>query len=116
VIWLRNLYSRARDRLLRWFNPPYRTMIVEEALPARLEPRTLYVVHEDGFEEQVAMVCPCGCKRTLQMNLLPDERPCWRVTKHEDGTATLHPSVWRRKDCGSHFWFKRGRVLWCGRT
>ena len=56
------------------------------------------------------MICPCGCKRTLHMNFLADERPCWRVMRHEDGTATLHPSVWRKKDCQSHFWFRRGRI------
>ncbi|TKW76928.1 MAG: hypothetical protein DI543_18380, partial [Bradyrhizobium icense] len=56
---------------------------------------------------------PCGCGSVLHMNLLPDERPCWEVTQHGDGTASLHPSVWRQKDCKSHFWFRRGRVQWC---
>ncbi|WP_342427499.1 DUF6527 family protein [Rhizobium leucaenae] len=46
------------------------------------------------------------------MNLLPDERPCWKITCHDDGTASLHPSVWRKKDCGVHFWLRRGRVHW----
>ncbi|MER9417949.1 DUF6527 family protein [Mesorhizobium sp. M0306] len=59
------------------------------------------------------MLCPCGCRRVLHMNLLADERPCWRLTRHDDGTTTLHPSVWRKTDCGSHFWFRRGRVEWC---
>ncbi|WP_246471270.1 DUF6527 family protein [Aminobacter carboxidus] len=58
------------------------------------------------------MLCPCGCRRVLHMNLLADERPCWRLTRHDDGTTTLHPSVWRKTDCGSHFWFRRGRVEW----
>lgn len=62
------------------------------------------------------MLCPCGCGRVLHMNLLPDERPCWRVTRHEDGSASLHPSVWRKKDCGFHFWFKKGQVKWCRRS
>ena len=57
--------------------------------------------------------CPCGCGRVLHMNLLPDERPCWRVTRNVDGTVTLHPSVWRKKDCGSHFWLRNGRIRWC---
>ena len=87
--------------------------MIEEALPRVLGRRILYVVQEDGYREQAAMVCPCGCGRVLHMNLLPDERPCWRLTEHSDGTASLHPSVWRKKDCGSHFWFRRGRVEWC---
>ena len=91
----------------------YRTIMVDEALPATLAADTLYVVDDDGFLEQAAMLCPCGCQRTLHMNLLPDERPCWRLTQHADDTATLFPSVWRKKDCGSHFWFRRGQIHWC---
>ena len=51
--------------------------------------------------------------RVLHMNLLPDERPCWRVTRNVDRTVTLHPSIWRNKDCGSHFWLRNGRIRWC---
>lgn len=92
---------------------PYRTIMVNDALPAKLAGGTLYVVEDDGFLEQAAMLCPCGCQRTLHMNLLPDERPCWQFTQHADGTATLHPSVWRKKDCGAHFLFRQGQVIWC---
>jgi hypothetical protein len=113
VSWIGRTLRGAWDRVFRWLIPPYRTVVVEETLPSLLKRRTLYVVQEDGFEEQAAMICPCGCRRVLHMNLLADERPCWRLTRHEDGTATLHPSVWRQKDCRSHFWFRRGRVKWC---
>lgn len=113
---LKELFRRIQDRLYLWLRPPYRTIVVGESLPKRLRRRALYVVQEDGFHEQAAMICPCGCKRVLHMNLLPDERPCWRLTEHEDGTATLHPSVWRKKECGSHFWLWHGRITWCRRT
>ncbi len=115
VIWLsalgffRGVWSRAYS----FFRPPYKTVVIEETLPKALRPRTLYIVQEDEYQEQAAMICPCGCGAILQMNLLPDERPCWRVTQHTDGTASLHPSVWRKKDCKSHFWFRQGRVVWC---
>ena len=88
-------------------------MVVQASLPAQLLRRTIYIVCEDGFDEQVALLCPCGCGRVLQMNLLPDERPCWRVMRNADGTVTLHPSVWRTKGCGSHFWLRNGRIWWC---
>ncbi|WP_456672422.1 MULTISPECIES: DUF6527 family protein [unclassified Bradyrhizobium] len=117
--WL-NKYGRANrfvrgayGRIHNWIVPPYPTLFVEDTLPKQLKRRTLYIVEEDGFQEQAAMICPCGCRSVLHMNLLPDERPCWRVTRHDDGTATLHPSVWRKKECGSHFWFRNGRVVWC---
>jgi hypothetical protein len=103
----------AHRRIRNWIIPPYATSFVEDTLPKQLKRRTLYIVEDDGFQEQAAMICPCGCRSVLHMNLLPDERPCWRFTRHHDGTATLHPSVWRRKECGSHFWFRNGRVVWC---
>lgn len=74
-----------------WIVPPYATLLVEDTLPKRLKRRTLYIVQEDGYQEQAAMICPCGCHSILHMNLLPDVRPCWRVTHHDDGTATLDP-------------------------
>lgn len=111
--WFRRFLQKIPDRLRRWINPPYETQVVQDVLPKQLKRRTLYVVQDDGFLAQATMICPCGCGRTLHMNLLPDERPVWRLTQHDDATATLHPSVWRQKDCGSHFWFRRGHVQWC---
>jgi hypothetical protein len=118
--WIGRLFSdvgtlcrRAWQSVYGWLVPPHRTLVVEETLPKKLKHRALYVVQEDGYREQAAMICPCGCRHVLQMNLLPDESPCWRLIEHEDGTASLHPSVWRKKDCGSHFWFRKGRVHWC---
>jgi hypothetical protein len=110
---VRCFFRSAADRLRRWLVPPYRTEVIGDTLPKHLLRRRLYVVEEDGFLEQAAMLCPCGCKRVVHLNLLPDERPCWRLTRHDDGTVTLDPSVWRKKDCGSHFWFRRGYVQWC---
>ena len=110
--FFRHVFGSVRAWVRGWFDPPYRTIIVEEYLPKTLRPRALYIVQEDGAQEQAAMICPCGCGRVLQMNLLTDDRPCWRVTRHEDGTATLYPSVWRKKDCRSHFWFRRGKIEW----
>ena len=110
---LRRFFMRACAWTERWFAPPYRTMVVEESLPARLRRRTVYIVREDGFDEQLALLCPCGCGRVLQLNLLADERPCWRVVQNVDATVTLHPSAWRTKGCGSHFRLRNGRIQWC---
>lgn len=103
-------------RLATWFRdrlrPRFDTVMVEEDPPDRAMPKTLYIVTEDGEPWSAAMLCPCGCGATLHMNLLLDERPVWRVTHYGDGTSSLHPSVWRQKECRAHFWFRRGRVYW----
>ena len=110
---LRRVFRRVFEWAEHRFLPAHRTIVVEESLPAELVRRTVYIVREDGFDEQVALLCPCGCGRVLQMNLLPDERPCWSVTRNAAGTVTLNPSVRRTKDCGSHFWLRNGRIRWC---
>lgn len=98
----------------KWFKPKqhlvvYKLVVLSD-LPNRLKNDVLYVVEEDGFQEQAAMICPCGCGQVLHMNLLDDERPCWEVTVNADLTPSLHPSVWRQVGCKSHFWFKNGKV------
>jgi hypothetical protein len=110
--WFRTWGLETKAWVLNRFAPRYQTVVVEGRLPDELQRLTLYVVQEDGFLEQAAMLCPCGRHHVLHMNLLSDERPCWQLTMHPDGTATLHPSVWRQKDCRSHFWFRRGQVIW----
>ena len=87
----------------------YKFMVLAE-LPKKLRDDVLYVVEEDGFQEQAAMICPCGCGQVLHMNLLDDERPCWKVTVDANHVPSLHPSVWRQVGCKSHFWFKNGKV------
>ena len=66
---IRNLSRRTWLGVYRLLVPPYRTVVIEEALPKVLGWRILYVVQEDGYREQVAMICPCGCGRVLHMNL-----------------------------------------------
>lgn len=114
--WVRRRASIARQWAIDVFVPRYRVVDVEANLPSRLKRHKLYVVQEDGFEEQAATLCPCGRNHVLHLNLLPDERPCWRLTRHAGGHATLNPSVWRQKDCRSHFWLRGGRVIWVRET
>ena len=110
---LLRLLSHLKDWLSKRFIRSYQTRIVKGDVPARLQRRIIYLVQEDGYSEHVSMLCPCGCGQLLHMNLIPDERPCWQVTEHPDGTLSLHPSIWRKKGCKSHFWFQRGQIYWC---
>jgi hypothetical protein len=103
--WLRSLFGR-RVR-------PLRTIHVEE-LPEMLDREAVYVLGEGKHRWFVAMACPCGCGSTLQVSLLPDATPRWRLVEHrDDGTITLEPSVWRDVGCRSHFFLRRGLVQWC---
>ncbi|WP_368669921.1 DUF6527 family protein [Beijerinckia sp. L45] len=60
------------------------------------------------------MACPRGrCSSPLNLNLMPDDHPMWTLQRHNHGLPSLAPSVWRKHDCGCHFWLRRGEVVWC---
>lgn len=101
--WLRALWLRFRR---------YRPVRVEEAV-SRLRPRRLYLVGDGDDPWCAAMRCPCGCREGLYLSLLPDDRPRWMFTEHDDGTVSLYPSVRRVRGCRSHFILRRGKVRWC---
>jgi len=76
--------------------------------------RTLVVAREAGTLWQAALVCPCGCGRVLDLMLLREVRPRWTLTVDGRGRPSLHPSVWAKDGCRSHFWLRQGEVIWCG--
>jgi hypothetical protein len=82
--------------------------------PSRLDGKKIYVVGENGHQWHVVMLCPCGCRESIYLNLLPDERPRWKLSMNKDGTPSLHPSIWRTVGCRSHFFLRRGEIEWCG--
>lgn len=107
--------------LWRWLTGPFRrrwpwpVLRVERVpdIPDEVAPATVYLVGEGEYLWAAVLLCPCRCGECIQLNLLPDARPRWQVTVHDDGTATLWPSVWRVRGCRSHFFVRRSTVEWC---
>lgn len=93
------------------WRPTYRGQHVTD-LPDRLKPDLVYIVGDDGYDWSAAMLCPGGCGKTLEMNLLPDAHPAWTVAEQLNGVISLHPSVWLKTGCKCHFVLQQGRVRW----
>jgi hypothetical protein len=75
-------------------------------MPKELRPGVLYVSKEFG----IAMhLCACGCGSKVKTPLGPTE---WSVKETKSGPS-LRPSIgnWQQA-CQSHYWIKRGEVLW----
>jgi hypothetical protein len=70
-------------------------------------------VTEGELNIHASMLCPEGCGAIINLNLLPDDNPCWRLIVDDRGKPTLHPSVWRREECGAHFFMRSGQIIWC---
>lgn len=81
-------------------------------VPDKLAPGKVYLIGENDHLWSAALKCPGGCGTVLEINLVPDMRPQWKVTEDKDGVVTIEPSIWRKRDCGCHFRITRGMVRW----
>jgi len=105
--------------ILGWLKLPFKnkemvylTLFIDE-LPDKLDSDVIYVLGEDWHLWSVAMLCPCGCGEVLHMSLHNEGLPKWTLSSHANGTISLHPSVWRKHGCCSHFFIEKGKIKWC---
>src|ERR1700690_3574622 len=94
-----------------WRRVVYRGQHVAD-LPDKLAHGIVYIVGADSYDWSAAMLCPGGCGKTLEMNLVPDAHPAWTITEQPNGLVSLRPSVWLKTGCGCHFILRNGRVRW----
>ena len=106
------------QRFWRWLFPkklkPRQVHFIEGDTPPRvIEGRDLVVAREDGEDWAVAFLCPCGCNDRLELALIPEVRPNWKLSVSSESLPSLHPSIWRKDRCHSHFWLREGLIIWC---
>lgn len=104
-LW-RYFFPRKPDLVLRWHEG--------DTPPEVLERGELVIARENEELWAAAFICPCGCEERIELALLPDVKPHWQLRSEQPKAPTLHPSVWRKVGCKSHFWVRKGRVHWCG--
>lgn len=106
--------------IAQWFlkcvdrvGPARRLRIVEgDSLPAKMPFRDLVLARDDGEDWSVGMKCPCGCGHIIELLVIDEARPRWDLDLDAGGLPSLSPSVWLTSGCKSHFWLKRGKVIW----
>lgn|SRR5690606_6859501 len=104
----------------RWFLklkenilPVRRTIVIEaDSPPQKLPRRNLVLAREDNEDWAVAFLCPCGCGKRLELLLISEAKPNWSINVDKRSRPTLHPSVWLKGGCKSHFWLISGKVVW----
>jgi Family of unknown function (DUF6527) len=100
-------------RLVAALAPRRSLKVVESELPEKLPLWNLVLAREGDEDWSVGLRCPCGCGQRLEMMLLKKVKPRWDLSVDRRGHASLHPSVWVREGCKSHFWVRSGRIVWC---
>ncbi|EMA4456299.1 MULTISPECIES: DUF6527 family protein [Enterobacterales] len=83
-------------------------LVEVDSMPRDLEPNTLYYSERFGTASHL---CACGCGAKIRTPIDVNE---WSIVKTEQG-PTLHPSVgnWQ-KECKSHYYIRKGKIVWCG--
>lgn len=89
----------------------YKYIFVEE-LPKRVRHRRVYILLNQGYAWQLNLLCPCGCKVLLFVNLIPEVKPSWQYSIDSKGRLTLYPSIYRRQGCESHFFLTDSKIKW----
>lgn len=102
------------NQILHVFRTPKTDLIkMIGDLPDIVEHNTIYITGEKGRWTYLTMKCPCGCGDIIELNLNSNYRPRWMVTWHGNGNISISPSINRSKKCRSHFFYTKGKVLWC---
>src|SRR6266496_2987932 len=109
-LWLalwRLLFLQRRRHYLR------RIFIEQSGAEAQRPTRRSDVILVRGGDRDkwLRFACPNHCGTTISLNLSPTRSPSWRVTPHQDGTVSVHPSV-IHDSCGAHFWVRHNRIEW----
>lgn len=99
-------------RLLRPIWTPRFSLRKVSKTPERFKRTICYLITEDGFDEHLSFICPCGCGDTVHLNLLRDDSPCWLLEEGRSERPSISPSVLRKVGCKSHFFIRLGRVSW----
>lgn len=106
LYWLRSAFQRLQKQ-----PAPLRTVILEDE-PDVLDSSALYLLGVNQKPWAAVFQCPCGCRSDIRLNLLSEGRPRWQAHQHWDSTVSLLPSVAREVGCRSHFWIRKGLVIW----
>lgn len=103
------------NRLLIIFNKVDYSYTLVAARPNvnEIPPKVIVVVGHKNFPKWVLMQCPCGCKDLLTLSLMKKFDPFWSYEADNWNRITLSPSVWKNDGCRSHFFIKKGKLIWC---
>jgi len=100
-------------RVLEWLLPARTLTILQgDALPEKLPWRGLLLLRDGGEDWCVGLRCPCGCGQRIELPLIQEANPRWKLRIELDGTPTLVPSIWLQDGCRSHFFVRGGKVEW----
>jgi hypothetical protein len=102
------------DLKQRLWDPGALHLIRVDDMPDEIDTRLVYLVGDRSDPWCAVMTCPCGCGARIDLSLVKQDSPHWRLSTHWNRSVSVHPSIWRIRGCRSHFFLRRGRIHWAG--
>lgn len=112
---MRRLFRILQSIFAQWTNPKYKSEYHED-VPDNVIKNIIYVIGKQNQPWCVILKCPCKCGENIQLNLLDEGYPKWRITRDKRNRITIFPSIRRTWLCKSHFHIRNGRVYWAHTT
>ncbi|PKP01376.1 MAG: hypothetical protein CVU11_15400 [Bacteroidetes bacterium HGW-Bacteroidetes-6] len=105
--------SKIRDMLWSYKHFQYKIEIIpDNPNPDSLRDNIVYVVGSKNYIKWGYMKCPCGCGDTIMLSLNEKAYPSWSIKQDKIGRATISPSVNKLDGCKSHFFIRKGKLIW----
>lgn len=80
--------------------------------PEDLNRRMIYIIGTNDQPWLVYFLCPCGCGKSIKLNLLRDATPCWYLGHVKSNKISIFPSIRNINGCKSHFIIRNSKVFW----
>ena len=96
------------------FQRKFKAHVVDD-LPSEPKPHLIYIEGQYGEEDFAKFLCPCGCNESITLSTLPITKSSWSIKYNGvfKKNVTLTPSINRMIGCRSHFFIRKGKVVWC---
>jgi len=110
---LKYFKSKLRDMLWSFKQFQYKIEIIpDNPNPDSLKENIIYVVGGKNYIKWGYMKCPCGCGDLIMLSLIKSSFPSWTIKQDKIGRATIYPSINKLNGCRSHFFIRKGKLIW----
>jgi hypothetical protein len=111
---MKNLYKKYRNKiliLLKKIDIGYE-IVSKMPQPSKITEKQITFVGDRQMLKRALLKCPCGCGDVLNLSLMKNHIPNWAVKFDSKDKVTLSPSVWKNDGCRSHFFVRKGKIIW----
>lgn len=112
--FFRNIF-RFRDKKKTTFKTDRVNIYIAQYMLSRpdknkIKDNVVYIIGENNNYWLAMFKCPCGCNDIIQLNLLNDSSPSWKISSKPYSKISIKPSIERVVGCKSHFTLTKGRI------